>query len=324
MSRSDGHRRVLSANSPSLAIICSLLAALVLPAAAQFKSGAQMVAVYTTVTDIDGRLVPDLTQDVFEVYDNGKLQPITTFANDIQPITIVVMLDRSASMLANFRLVQRAAEAFVDKLLAADKARIGSFADRVQLDPRDFSGDKGELLGILRTELQAPGPTPRWNAVGVGMTALLHQQGRRVVLVFTDGMDNPMNGRSNNVSLREVMKRADDEDVMVYGIGLVGDPTGGFGGGRVYGRGGRRAQVDKPDPGLAKLASASGGGYFELTSTNNLQGTFARVADELHRQYLLGFVPQNLDGKSHRLEVRIKIPGMTPRARKSYVARRDS
>ena len=93
-----------------------------------FKSGARTVAVYATVTDAGGRLVPDLTRDDFEIYDNGKLQPVSVFASDIQPITIVVMLDRSGSMRANNRLVEAAGEAFVERLLPADKARIGSFA----------------------------------------------------------------------------------------------------------------------------------------------------------------------------------------------------
>jgi hypothetical protein len=76
----------------------------------------------------------------------------------------------------------------------------------------------------------------------------------------------------------------------------------------------------KPDEGLAKIAAESGGGYFELDSTDDLGATFARVADELHRQYAMGFSPEKLDGKTHKLEVRVKRTGMTARARRSYVA----
>jgi hypothetical protein len=71
-----------------------------------FKSGASTVAVYATVTDATGRLVPDLQKESFEVYDDGKPQTISTFASDVQPITLVMMLDRSLSMLANFKLVE--------------------------------------------------------------------------------------------------------------------------------------------------------------------------------------------------------------------------
>jgi len=315
-----------------------------------FKAGNRSVAVYATVKNADGRLVPDLRRDVFSVLDNGRRQELTLFANEVQPITVVMLLDRSASMRRNFSLVEQAAEQFVAALLPADKARIGSFSDRIQIDPQDFTSSHDELLNILRTDLQPEGPTPLWNAVYVGITALLHQQGRRVILVFTDGVDSPMNFSSNNRSLKDVMKRAEEEDVMVYAIGLAGEngPPGrrtfgpggmgrggmGRGGGmgrRGMGRGGRggfgggaRATSDgKPDEGLAKIAAATGGGYFELRSTDDLASAFTRVADELHHQYALAFTPLTLDGKMHELEIRLADPHLTARARKSYLARRE-
>jgi VWFA-related protein len=241
-------------------------------------------------------------------------------------------------MRANFGIVEQAAEAFVAAMGPADRARIGSFSNRIQVDPRSFTSDHDELVRILRNDLQEEGPTPLWNAVNVGITALLHEQGRRVILVFTDGADNPMNSSSNNSSLKDVMKRADEEDVMVYAIGLAGHNSygGGYhGGGRggmgrgprgrgAYGGGGR-ALEDKPDEGLPKIAAATGGGYFELASTNDLAKTFDRVAYELHHQYLLGFTPLSLDGKMHSLSVKVVSPaGLDVRARRSYLARKTS
>jgi len=317
-----------------LSFVAGLVAVCIAAPAAQqeptFRASTRTVPVYVTVTDAEGRLVPDLVRDDFEIFDNGKLQPISVFANDIQPIMVVLMLDRSGSMVENFRRVQQAAEQFVTRLLPADKARIGSFSFRVQVDPRTFTSDKEELLRILHKELQEPGPTPLWNAVAVGMTGLLHQEGRRVVLVFTDGADSPGNGRSTNISLKDVMERAREEDVMVYAVGLAGRMPMRRGGGGYGGRGGYppppgggqrgTGREQKPDEGLAKIAAESGGGYFELESTNDLGATFARVADELHRQYAMGFSPEKLDGKTHKLEVRVKRAGMMARARRSYVA----
>ena len=322
-------------------IMCALVTGIgaatcaVLAAAAQepvFKAGNRTVAVYATVTNEGGRLIPDLPRDAFSVLDNGKPRELTLFANDIQPITVVLLLDRSGSMRANFALVQEAAEKFVAAMLPTDKARIGSFSNRIQIDPRDFTSDHEELLEILRHELQEEGPTPLWNAVNVGITGLLHQGGRRVILVFTDGADNPANGRDTNSTLKSVMKRAEEEDVMVYAVGLIGQNGRGAGGpvgfggrgmGRGYGRGGyggRAAFDDKPDPGLSKIAAATGGSYFELTSTRDLAETFQRVADELHHQYALGFSPATLDGKMHTLDVHLSAAGLTARARKSYLA----
>ena len=288
-----------------------------------FKSGARTVAVYATVTDREGRLVPDLTREDFEVYDNGKPQPTTIFSSETQPITVVMMLDRSGSMQGNFRLLEAAGQAFVRRMGPGDKARIGSFAARIQVDPEDFTSNQDELTRILRTELQEEGPTPLWNAVNVGITSLLRQDGRRVVLVFTDGVDNPGNFKLNNSSVMDVMERAQQEDVMVYAIGLASSappqmPQRGFGG-----FGGRRGMREGPDPGLPTIAEETGGGYFELTKVGDLSSTFARVAEELHRQYVIGFEPTRLDDKVHKLELKIKKPGMKARARKSYRATRE-
>jgi hypothetical protein len=78
--------------------------------------------------------------------------------------------------------------------------------------------------------------------------------------------------------------------------------------------------ADHPDEGLPKIAAATGGGYFELTTTKDLAATFARVADELHHQYALGFTPEKLDGKMHALDVRAQA-GLTVKARRSYLAK---
>jgi Ca-activated chloride channel homolog len=295
-----------------------------------FKSGARTVAVYATVSDAQGRLVPDLGRDDFEIYEDGKLRPLTLFASENQPITIVVMLDRSGSMKTNFSFVQVAAEQFVRRLMPGDKARIGSFAQKIQLDPEEFTNNQDQLIRILRSELQPQGPTPLWNAVNVAMTALGSEQGRRVVLVFTDGADNPGNLKTNNLTLMDVMERGQKEDVMVYAIGLEsrmppmagggmsrgGFGTGGFGGGNPMG-------VQQPDPGLPTIAAETGGGYFELRGADNLASTFLRVAEELHRQYALGFEPAKLDGKTHKLEVKVKKSGTKVRARKHYVAAKE-
>jgi len=318
-----------AARVAAVAVVAAVGAA---PSAQQppvFRAGTRTVSVYATVTEQDGRLVTDLARDDFQIDDNGERQAITLFANDIQPITVVMMLDRSGSMRANFRLVREAAEQFVLQMLPADKARIGSFSNRIQVDPRDFTSDQGELLEILRTQLQEAGPTPLWNAVNVGMTALLHQTGRRVVVVFTDGVDAPGRITGNNVSLNDAMRRAQQEEVMVYAIGLAGqNPSGGRrpGGSRRGGFGfgaGSRGGDGKPDEGLAKIAGETGGGYFELTNTADLASTFTRVADELHHQYVLGFTPEKLDGKMHKLEVKLARPELVARARKNYLAKPD-
>lgn len=285
-----------------------------------FRSGARTVAVYATVAQKDGRLVTDLPRDAFEIRDEGKSQPITVFSTEVQPISVVVMLDHSGSMRGNVGLVQQAAEAFIRNLGPGDAARIGTFAERIVVQPESFTSDQNTLIRILRSGQPVIGPTPLWNAVDMAVEALRGREGRKVVLVFSDGGDAPMNLSLNNRSIMDVMRNAQREDVMVYAIGLqttvlMGpNPRGGRGS-----MGGSMTSV-RPDPGLARIAEDTGGGYFELNRGENLAATFAAVADELHRQYALGFEPPRLDDKMHKLDVRVNRKGLNVRARKEYFA----
>lgn len=185
----------------------------------EFRSDTHTVSLWATVVDRHGRLVPGLGREDFEVYDNGVRQDIAVFANEVQPITVVMLLDRSVSVRKHFELVRRAAETFVDELGPDDKARIGSFSSEVRIDPEGFTSSRRELVRILRDELQEAGPTPLWNATAAAMTALAHEPGRRVVLLFTDGSDSP--GPGPSVTFAEIRRRAQMEDIMVYGIGLA-------------------------------------------------------------------------------------------------------
>ena len=259
------------------------------------------VPIYATVIDASGRLVPDLDRDNFTVTDDGKPVELTQFSNATQPFTVVVMLDTSASMTANLELLNRAAEQFLMRLLPVDRAQVGAFNDKIQLSGR-FTNDRDELIGAL-DDLQFGNPTRLNDALATSLDALERIEGRRVVLVFTDGEDT-----SSKLGFRTVLDRARDEEVMVYAIGLESEFFNG-----------QRVQRSRPSRDLRKIADETGGGYFELKKTDQLAPTFTRVAQELRSQYLLGFAPAALDGKVHRLDVRSRA-GTTVRARKSYLA----
>lgn len=289
-----------------------------------FRASAHTVAVYPTVTERNGRLVTNLHKNDFQVFDDGKPQDITLFANDVQPITIVAMLDLSGSMTGNIRLLREAAAQLAAHLLPADKARFGSFGDHVSIVSPAFTNNVNDLIRNLWLDLEPGGETPLWNAVSAAMNALQDQEGRRVVLVFTDGYDTS----SRAASFEDDVKRAQAEGYMVYTVGLRssgGGPVGGVRSGYGSGSGGSgfRSVFGAPDPGLKAIAEESGGGYFELKNANELDSTFTRVAEELHRQYVLGFNPVNLDGRLHKIDVRLTSPDLTARARKSYLAMPD-
>jgi len=272
-----------------------------------FRTGTRTVALYATVIDAQKRLVPDLTQEDFEVTDNDKPQSIDVFVREVQPITVVVMLDTSASMTGNLELLSRAAEQFVIRMLPKDKGLVGAFNDKIEFFPATFTANRDTLIASLR-DLDFGNPTRLYDAIAASMERLHKIDGRRVVLVFTDGDDT-----GSRVNVNDVLEQARTNEAMIYAVGLRSD----------YFNGSRQVR-SKPDSGLKRLAEETGGGYFELDKTADLAPTFTRVAQELHSQYVLGFTPGLLDGKVHRLGIRVKRPGMTVRARKSYLASAES
>jgi Ca-activated chloride channel family protein len=293
--------------SSSLVAIGLLAGSLVVAAQEQpiFKSNVRTVPIYATVVDPSGRLVPDLEQADFQILDNGKPADVTLFSNESQPFTAVVMLDTSASMTANLKLLNRAAEQFLLRLLPVDKAQVGAFNDKIQLSGT-FTNNRDELIGALN-DLYFGNPTRLNDGIAAGLDALQGVEGRRVVLVFTDGEDT-----SSKTGFKTVLERARDEEVMVYSIGLESEYFNGM-----------RIVKTRPSRDLRKISDETGGGYFELLKSADLAPTFTRVAQELRSQYLIGFAPTALDGKVHKLEVKVTRTGMTVRARRSYLAAPD-
>jgi Ca-activated chloride channel family protein len=312
-------------------LTCGALAAwlAVIGAAGQeqpvFRGASDAVHVFVTVTDRDGRLVTTLTRDQFEVRDEGRPQPITVFDNSPQPVRLIVMLDVSGSMEGNLPLLRAAAEQLFARLRPDDRARVGTFGHEIAIGPA-FTRDVDELREALPRMIAHDAPTPLWRAVDQALSAMTdaaegEATGRPVVLVLSDGKDSgPTGFRQRFVSQVEVIERARDEDVMIYAIGLRSrsrqPPRPGIG------RGGLQAMLtaDLPDPGLARVAEDTGGGYAEIRFGEDLGAAFERVVDELHSQYLIGFDPPRRDGKVHDIDVRVSERGLKPRARKNYVA----
>jgi Ca-activated chloride channel family protein len=270
-----------------------------------FRSGTQVVSLFVTVTDAQKRLVPDLQQEDFEVSDNGKPQPITFFEAQVQPITVVVMLDTSGSMTGAIKLLRAAAEQFVIRLLPEDRAKVGAFNDKIEFSS-NYTGNRDDLISAIKN-LDYGNATRLYDALAASLEELEGVQGRKVILIFTDGEDT-----SSRAKLGAVIDRARIDEVMVYSIGLESEMFNGV-----------RMVRGRPDNGIKRIAEETGGGYFELKKTDELASTFTRVAQELHSQYVVGFAPTDLDGRVHKLAVRLTKAGLTARARRSYVADPD-
>ena len=290
-----------------------------------FRGTGDAVRVFVTVTDGVGRLVTTLARDDFELRDDGKPQPITLFDSTPQPVRLIVMLDVSGSMEGNLPLLRAAAEQLFTRLRPDDGARVGTFGHEITIGS-SFTRNPDELRAALPDTIAPDAPTPLWRAIDEALGAFAGEgEERRVILVLSDGKDSgPIGFRQRYVSQAEVIDRARDDDVMVYAIGM-----------RSRGRrppiqpgigpGGLQAMLtaDLPDPGLARVAQETGGGYTEIRFGQDLGAAFAQVADELHSQYLIGFSPPKRDGKVHDIQVRVSQRGLKPRARKSYVAPKE-
>jgi VWFA-related protein len=276
-------------------------ALLVVPADAArqniLRTSTRVVPIYATVSDASGALVSNLTATDFQVDDNGKTVPITLFESGIQPITMAILVDRSPSL---FPVAQRALSAVTElsrRLLPGDRACLGTFCQVVSLDPT-LTADAGALVRRLGHDGPWPAGTALWDAVEAGRVALEREGGRRVILVVSDAKDN-----CSRVDVDALRARVQQDGIMIYAINIRG-----------------REGIDTSE--LGALARATGGWSFELKPADDVGAAARRVADELHRQYLLGFAPGSLDDKLHRIDVKVKKPGYSVHARRSYTASR--
>jgi Ca-activated chloride channel homolog len=279
----------------SLVLAAATLTAAAFPAG-QFRSGTNIVEIYSTVVDRNGRVVPDLTQDDFQVYDNGKLQKISVFDRGTQPITMAMLVDESPSVSQVSARIEAAVEEFAKHFLPGDRATIGAFSHIVRLEKKLSDKPAERLAEMFAGRPRFPSGTALWDAIDAGNDALKRESGRRVVLVLSDADDN-----CSVIEPAEVLSLLERDGTMVYAIGVKGNSG-------------------LPVRDLRTLTRDSGGYYFELRRDDDLPSTLARVADELHRQYLIGFTPAVLDGRAHELRVDTKRSGLTARARRSFVA----
>jgi VWFA-related protein len=198
----------------------------------------------------------------------------------------------------------------ITRLLPEDKALVGAITHKTRL-VTSLTNDTDTLIRALWTDIEPGLGTSLWQGLHVAMSAIAPAEGRRVVLVLSDGWDTTTLRRAFETPVEELMLRSQAENVMIYAIGVKGSTTSRFGG---------PAPQMEPHPALRDLARGTGGGYFELLPEHDLGEMFARVADELHRQYELGYTLPTRDGRVHRIEVRLARSGLTARARPSYVA----
>ena len=293
-----------------------LVAANLAPAALQFRSGVDVVRVPATVWNRDGRAVPGLPASAFTLLEDRRPRPIDAFSNTPVPISIVVALDSSGSMRGGrFERASAAVLALMDRLGPLDEVLVYGFHDNV-FRISDWTRDRERVAAGLDA-VDPAGLTAMYEAVTASIEQLRRRahRPRQAVLLISDGNDQQKTDLASpdSSSYRQLLKAfpavtaIKRSEAVVYAVGIDAPGQG--------------AAPDLDANALRRLTDPSGGMTQVVRSDDAVPAAVARIADELSHQYLIGFRPgSGLDGKAHRLEVRVSACACEVRARSAYVA----
>jgi Ca-activated chloride channel family protein len=301
-------RRLSNLMAILLAVILTLSLAPV--ASAQQESGAvfraetRLVVLHASVVDRGGRLVTDLPQSAFTVYENDVQQEVKLFRREDVPISLGLIVDNSGSMADKRRDVESAALALVSHSNPQDEVFIVNFNDEAYLDV-DFTSDIKKLEEGL-TRIDSRGGTAMRDAISMSIDHLLEKakKDKKVLLVITDGNDN-----TSATTLEKLVQKAQQSEVLIYAVGLLDKE--------------QRRERRRAQRALNALAVASGGLAYYPRESEEVEPVCVRVAHEIRNQYVIAYSPHNqdLDGTYRRIKVEVKGRGSpTVRTRSGYYA----
>ncbi|HET6669700.1 MAG TPA: VWA domain-containing protein [Pyrinomonadaceae bacterium] len=317
------------------------------------KVDTTLVTLPVSVTDRDGRYIPNLTKSDFRLWEDGVEQQVAFFTSVDKPFSVVLVLDTSGSTRFKIEEIQDAAIAFVNQLRADDRVMIISFDDNIRV-LTEFTGDRNRMRDAIRRTRTGNG-TRLYDAVDFVINQRLNQiDGRKAVVLFTDGVDTASRPASYASNVRD----AEELDALIYPVqydtfrdvgggggggwpgggrstspigilidilGRRGGGSGPIGGGRGGGVGANRSDYERADRYLRELAEKTGARQYQADSTNNLSYAFRNIAEELRRQYSLGYYPIRRPQPGERRQVRVRVnqPNLAVRSRDSYVFGKD-
>jgi Ca-activated chloride channel homolog len=306
-----------------------------------------LVTLPVTVLDRDGRFISGLRKEDFQVFEDNAPQKIEEFASVEQPFTVVLMIDVSPSTQYQISEIQDAAIAFVNQLRRDDRVVVIAFDEKVRVLSPVTSNRAVLRNAIMQTDFG--NGTSLYEAVEYALNAQLRQiEGRKAVVLFTDGVDTT----SRRISYQNSLGDAEESEALIYPIRYdtyqdmaggnsgggypypqrrrgvtLGDILGGIlGGGVTIGgsqgggtAGGSREDYERGRRYLHDLARLSGGRIFE--ANNNLNAAFSGIAEELRRQYTIGYYPENAGQSGQRKQIRVRVnrPNAVVRTKNSYI-----
>jgi len=319
-----------------------------------------LVSLPVSVMDRDGKFIPNLRKEDFHVWENGVEQQVAYFASTEKPFTVALVIDTSGSTKNKLEEIQDAAIAFVEQLRPDDKVMVVSFNDKIRV-LSEPTNDRFILRDAIR-ETDAGSGTRLYDAVDMIINQYFNRiQGRKALVLFTDGVDTTSNRADYNSTVRD----AEELDALIYpveydtfgdmagmgggwpgggrrrggsgnngGNGSVIDDifsiilgggvtiNGGGGGGRRGGghSGTSREEYERGDQYLHDLARVTGARLYNAEQ-QNLDYAFRSVAEELRRQYSLGYYPKTkpVVGERRGIRVRVDRPELVVRTRESYI-----
>jgi Ca-activated chloride channel homolog len=294
-----------------------------------------LITIPVTAMDRDGRYVPNLQKEDFRIWEDGVEQDVAFFQSVDKPFSVVLMLDTSPSTQFRLEEIQEAAISFVDQLRADDKVMVLSFNDDIKIHS-EFTTDRRKLHHAIQRARTDDG-TRLYDALDMVINQQLSRvQGRKAIVLFTDGVDTTSRRADYQTNLMD----AQELDALIYPVqydtrqdmnvgnfpsgrvDIWGTILGGiFGGGVRRGRGTARNDYEIADQYLRELANSTGGREYKADSLHNMSQAFANVAEELRRQYSIGYYPKRPPqaGQRRFIRVRARQPNLAVRTRDSYI-----
>jgi Ca-activated chloride channel family protein len=279
------------------------------PQTAGAPQGTRLVVCYATVQDKTGRLLANLPQSAFTVFENDAKQEIQLFKREDAPVSMGLIIDTSGSMRVKRSAVQAVALALVKDSNPDDEVFVVDFNDKINFDNphgKDFMTDREEIQEAL-TRIDSRGGSAMRDAVDESIDWMKNaHKDKRVLVVVTDGMDN-----ASMVSLEDLIRDARQSQVLIYAIGLLDEEK-------------RSATTARRQ--LNALTEATGGMLYYPNEVTEVDKIAHQAAHDIRNQYTIGYKPSNdaLDGTFRRIKVMVKAPGNPiPRTRTGYYATAD-
>jgi Ca-activated chloride channel family protein len=275
---------------------------------AQFRADTRLVVLHASVTDKRGKLLTNLNQTAFKVFENGQPQQVKIFHREDVPVSMGLIIDDSGSMMTKRTRVEAAALSLVRESNPQDEVFVVNFNDDWFLDV-PFTGDIHKMEQGL-AKIDSRGGTAMRDAVSASLDYMREKakKDKKVLLVVTDGNDN-----ASNTTLEKVVARANQNETLIYAIGLFTEEE--------------KHEATKARRALNELTSTTGGLSFYPKDVSEVQALAVEIAHDIRSQYTIAYTPtiQELDGSYRQIKVTVEAPGKpVVRTRSGYYATPDS